>query len=227
MKNPFPENEVFKKFLGLKDYFKNHLTRSSKNRIRELAAVAKIIRSTGDVIAFDFLGSVNFGMADATSDVDLVLYLDCPSVPIHEEMNHKNCPRLKLYETLLIHTLVHSISREKYRIQIVDHINLASINKAIDEENIELDIIARFVFYRILCRGVNKRYLHPLEKKLAAKPHLIKAIEETLTDALIEFTRTSSHGSSFNKYVNRLQEKGIGIPDAVAKKIREYLAISK
>jgi hypothetical protein len=226
MRNPFPENEVFQKFLGLKDYFKKHQTRATKNRIREIATVGRMIRSTGDIIAFDFLGSVNFGMADSSSDVDLVLYLDCPNVPVHAEMNHQNCPRLKLYETIIIHTLVHNISKENYRIQIVDHINLAALKKAIDDENMETDIIARFVFYRTLCRGINKRFLHPLEKKLMAKPHLFKAIESTLTDALIEFTRSSSHGSSFKKYINRLQDKDIRIPEVVVKKIMEYLSIS-
>jgi len=227
MRNPFPDNHVFKKFLGLKDYFKKYQTQATVNRIREIAQVSRMIRSTGDVIAFDFLGSVNFGMAESTSDVDLVLYLDCPDIPIDEEMNHSNCPRLKFYETLVIHSLVHSISKEKYKIQIVDHINLASLKLAIDEENMDTDIIARFVFYRTLCRGVNKRFLHPLEKKIMAKPHLFKAVEGTLTEALIEFTRSSSHELSFKKYINRLEEKGIGIPETVAKKVIEYLAISK
>jgi len=227
MRNPFPDNEVFKKFLGLKDYFKKHQTRASINRIREIATVGRMIRSTGDVIAFDFLGSVNFGMAETSSDVDLVLYLDCPGLPPGAEMNHENCPRLKFYETLIIHTLIHNISREKYKVQIVDHINLASLKQAIQEENIETDIIARFVFYRTLCRGVNRRFLHPLEKKLMARQHLFKAIEGSLTEALIEFTRSSSHGSSFKKYINRLEDKGIGIPESVARKVMEYLALSK
>lgn len=227
MRNPYPDNEVFKKFLGLKDYFKRYQTQATVDRIREIASVARMIRSSGDTIAFDFLGSVNFGMAEISSDVDLVLYLDCPNVPINTEMDHKNCPRLKFYETLIIHTLVHSISKEKYNIQIVDHINLASLKQAIDEENLETDIIARFVFYRTLCRGVNKRFLHPLEKKLMSKSHLFKAVEGTLTDALIEFTRSSSHESSFKKYLNRLEDKGVGIPESVGKKVVEYLAISK
>ncbi|MDH4263643.1 MAG: hypothetical protein OEV78_11420 [Spirochaetia bacterium] len=227
MRNPFPDNDVFKKFLGLKDYFKKHQTRATKNRIREIATVGRMVRSSGDTIAFDFLGSVNFGMADSTSDVDLVLYLDCPSVSVETEMNHENCPKLKLYETLILHTLVYNISKEKYKIQIVDHINLSSLKKAIDDENMETDIIARFVFYRTLCRGINKRFLHPLEKKIIAKPHLFKSIESMLTEALIEFTRSSSHGSSFKKYIDRLQDKGIGIPESVAKKVMEYLALSK
>lgn len=227
MTNPFPDNPVFRHFLGLKKFFKKYQTRETVNRVREIAKAARIIRSQGDIIAFDFLGSVNFGMAESTSDIDLVLYLDCPDVPMNTEMNHENCPKLKSYETMIIKSLVHSISKDKYNIQIVDHINLSSLKQAILSENLESDIIARFVFYRTLCRGVNKRYLHPLEKMIIARPHMFKAIEETLTDALIEFTRTSSHGTSFKKYLNRLEESGIHIPDSVAQKVMEYLELSK
>jgi hypothetical protein len=227
MRNPFPDNHIFSHFLGLKDYFKKYQTRETVKRIREIAQAAKIIRSTGDIIAFDFLGSVNFGMAETSSDVDLVLYLDCPDVPMNTEMNHDNCPKLKSYETIIIQNLVHSISKDKYHIQIVDHINLSSLKQAIEEENMESDIIARFVFYRTLCRGVNKRYLHSLEKMIILKPHLFKAIEGTLTDALLEFTRTSSHGTSFKKYLNRLEDKGIHIPASVVQKVMDYLELSK
>jgi len=226
MRNPFPHNDVIQKFLGLKEDFKKYQTQATKDRIREIAKAARIIRSAGDVIAFDFLGSVNFGMAEKSSDVDLVLYLDCPEIPMNTEMTHENCPRLKAYETLILHSLIHSISKEKYNIQILDHINLAALKKAIEHENIETDIIARFVFYRILCRGVNKRYLQPLERELMARPHLLKNIEETLSDALIEFTRSSTHKSSFKKYMSRMHDKGIGIPESVAKKVMEYLTIS-
>ncbi|MDH4200107.1 MAG: hypothetical protein OEV66_06975 [Spirochaetia bacterium] len=227
MRNPFPENDVFKQFLGLKDYFKKFQTRASVNRIREIATVARMIRSSGDIIAFDFLGSVNFGMAAKESDVDLVLYLDCPEVPPGIEMTHENCPRLKMYETLIIPTLIHSVSREKYNTQIVDHINLSALQKCILEENSETDIIARFVFYRTICRGVNKRFLHPIEKLLTDRPHLFKAIESILTEALIEFTRSSSHESSFKKYINRLKDKNIRIPETIINKIVKYLTLSR
>lgn len=226
MRNPFPDNEVFKQFLGLKDFFKKYQTKATRNRIREMASIARHVRASGDVIAFDFLGSVNFGMAAQHSDVDFVLYLECPEIPKGQEMTHLNCPKLKFYETLILHTLIHEISQERYNIQIVDYINLASLRKAIEEENTETDIVARFVFYRTLCRGVNKRFLHPLEKKIMEKPHLFKVIEDVLTDALVEFTRTSSHESSFKKYSSRLEDIGIRLPEAVAKKILEYLTVS-
>ena len=59
------------------------------------------------------------------------------------------------------------------------------------------------------------------------RPHLFKVIEGTLTDALVEFTRTSSHGTSFKKYLARLEENGIHIPERVIQKIMDYLSSSQ
>jgi len=226
MRNPFPDSEVIKQFLGLKDYFKKYQTRASFTRIREIASVGRIIRTYGDTIAFDLLGSVNFGMADENSDVDMVLYLDCPDLAPGMEMTRENSPKLRLYETLVIHTLIHALSKDRYKVEIVDYINLAELKRAIETEDMGNDIISRFVFYRIICRGINKRFLHMYEKQLLAKPALLKSIEETLSDALIEFTRSTSHGSSFQKYMNRLTDHNIHIPESMIKKVMDYLALS-
>ena len=227
MRNPFPNNEVFEKFLGLKDYFKDHQTKESSIRIREIARVGRVVRTYGDTIAFDLLGSVNFGMADKSSDVDMVLYLDCPEIAHEDQMSYENCPQLRFYEALTIHSLVHAISKDRFKVEVVDSINLAALEIAINNENLESDIIPRFVFYRTICRGINKRYLHKLEKMILGKPKLLKDIEESLTDVLIEFTRSASHGSSFKKYMDRMQENDIHIPNSVVEKVMEYLAISK
>ncbi len=227
MRNPFPDNPVFSQFLGLKDYFKKHQTVSSYHRIREIAKIARIIQSTGDDIAFDILGSVNFGMANEKSDVDLVMYIYAPEISPEVELCYDNCPRLRFYEVLIIHSLVHEISREKYTVHAVDYINLASLKHAIESGDYKSDIVARFVFYRTICRGVNKRILHPYEKMLMSKPELFHEIEETLTDALIEFTRTSSHNKSFQKYIDRLQKMNIHISESILEKVMDYLDLSK
>ncbi|MES0491091.1 MAG: hypothetical protein ABUK01_13920 [Leptospirales bacterium] len=226
MRNPFPDSEVIKQFLGLKDYFKKYQTRASFTRIREIAKVGRIIRSYGDTIAFDLLGSVNFGMADENSDVDMVLYLDCPDLEPGVEMTRENSPKLKLYESLVIHTLIHALSEDSYKVEIVDYINLSELKLAIENEDTSSDIISRFVFYRIICRGINKRFLHMYEKQLLAKPALLKSIEETLSDALLEFTRSTSHGSSFQKYMNRLKDHNIHIPESVIKTVMDYLSLT-
>jgi len=225
MRNPFPDNEVFKQFLGLKDYFRKYQTKASYSRIREIATIARILYQSGENIAFDFLGSVNFGMAQDHSDVDLVLYLECEETD--EEINGKNCPRFAKIQNLMHSLLSHELKESKYLIEIVDVINLTTLDKAIKNNDYEHDLIARFIFYRTICRGVNKKVLHPLEKKIIEKSDLFHKIEESLTNALIEFTRTSTHGASFKKYIKRLEEKNIHIPASILEKVVEYLDISK
>ncbi|RME93577.1 MAG: hypothetical protein D6767_00680, partial [Candidatus Hydrogenedentota bacterium] len=152
MKNPFPNNPVFQKFLGLKEAFRQFATVESKKRTRELAYIARIIRQYGDDIAFDILGSVNFGIADDKSDVDMVIYIDCGH---EEEATYENCYKLWFYERLILNTLVFEVSESSFQIEVVDAINLRALEKAILEEDYDNDIIARFVFYRTICRGIN------------------------------------------------------------------------
>jgi len=220
MRNPFPENETFRKFLGLKDYFRKFTTPETVQRTRELARAARLIQSTGEKISFDLLGSVNFGMAVESSDVDIVMYLDCGH---EEEARYDNTPMLRIYESLFFATILREISNNPSKLQIVDFINLRRLDRAIREPGFDDDILARFVFYRTICRGVNKLPIRKYEQAISGNKELFKRIEDHLTEALIEFTRSSSHRMSFNKYVSRLKEQDIKIPPSMLGKIQEYL----
>jgi predicted nucleotidyltransferase len=220
MRNPFPENETFKKFLGLKDYFRKFTTPETVRRTRELARAARLIQATGEKISFDLLGSVNFGMAVESSDVDIVMYLDCGH---EEEARYDNTPMLRVYESLFFTTILREISDNPFKLQIVDFINLRRLERAIREPGFDDDIIARFVFYRTICRGVNKLPIRKYEQAISGNKELFRRIEDNLTQALIEFTRSSSHRMSFNKYVSRLKEQNVKIPPSMLEKIQEYL----
>ncbi|MDH5719913.1 MAG: nucleotidyltransferase domain-containing protein [Spirochaetia bacterium] len=224
MTNPFPDNPVFQHFLGLKYYFRQYINRESFRRTKEISKVARIIQSSGDSIAFDLLGSVNFGIADKKSDVDLVMYLDCGH---EEEADYSNCSKLRFYEYLLINTLLHEIFGKTFDIEVVDFLNLRKLNKAIEEEDFEDDIISRFVFYRTICRGVNKKILRPYERAVMKNELLFNKIEDRLTDILVELTKTSGHALSFQKYLDRMKNEDIKIPVSMIGKIKEYLEISK
>lgn len=223
MKNPFPDNEVFGQFLGLKNYFRQYTTRESFTRTRELAKIARIIQRYGDTISFDILGSLNFGISDEKSDVDMVIYLDCE----HErEATYENCYKLWFYQTLIINTLVYEVSEKRYQIEVVDTINLSKLQKAIESRDYDDDILARFVFYRTICRGINKKAIRQYEHDIMNDKALFRHIEEKLTDALVMFTTTSGHSESFRKYIRRLQDKELQIPHSMIEKIRNYLNIS-
>ncbi len=220
MRNPFPENETFKKFLGLKDYFRKFTTPETVRRTRELARVARLLHGTGEKITFDLLGSVNFGMAVESSDVDVVMYLDCGH---EEEARYDNTPMLRIYESLFFTTILREISNNPFKLQIVDFINLRRLERAIQEPGFDDDILSRFVFYRTICRGVNKLPIRKYEQAISGNKELFKRIEDNLTQALIEFTRSSTHRMSFNKYVARLKDQNVRIPPSMLEKIQEYL----
>ncbi|MFO1470923.1 MAG: hypothetical protein U1F27_07810 [Turneriella sp.] len=70
---------------------------------------------------------------------------------------------------------------------------------------------------------MNKLPIRKYEQAISGNKELFKRIENHLTEALIEFTRSSSHRMSFNKYVSRLKEQDIKIPPSMLEKITEYL----
>jgi len=220
MRNPFPENETFQKFLGIKDYFRNFTTAENMQRTRELARAARILQQVGTPISFDLLGSANFGMAVEASDVDVVMYIECDHA---EEARYDNTPMLRIYESLFLTTILREVSDNVFQLEIVDFINLRRLKRAIEEPGFDDDILARFVFYRTICRGVNKLPIRKYEQAISGNKELFKRIEEHLTEALKEFTRSSSHRMSFQKYVSRLKEQDIKIPASMAEKIKEYL----
>ena len=220
MRNPFPENEIFKKFLGLKDYFRRFSTKESSRRTREMAKAARIIQQSGVKISFDLLGSVNFGMATEHSDVDIVMYLECGH---DEEARYDNTPTLRIYESLVLTTVLREVSNNPFKMQVVDFINLNRLDRAIREPYFDDDILARFVFYRTICRGVNKLPIRKYEQAISQNKELFKRIEKKLTEALIEFTRSSGHRMSFAKYMSRLNEQDVQIPATMMEKIQEYL----
>ncbi len=220
MRNPFPDNPVFKNFLGLKNSFRKYSTVEAKRRTREIAKIARIIYDSGTELAFDLVGSVNFGIADEKSDVDMIIYLDCGN---EEEADYQNCPSLKFFERLVLTSLLREISNRPYKMEVVDAINLRRLKKKIEMEDFTDDIIYRFVFYRTICRGVNKRILRPYERSLMSNKFLFSLIEERLTEVLIEFTKTSTHRRSFGKYISRLKENEVKLPPSILMKVKDYL----
>lgn len=73
----FKDHPIIKEFNGLKKFFRSKETDISRKRIEDFKRFVEMIRSTGDDIAFDILGSVNFGQALQDSDTDVVIYLNC------------------------------------------------------------------------------------------------------------------------------------------------------
>lgn len=219
MKNPFPDNSIFSEYLSLRDYFKQYQTKESQKRKNDFVRIGRILQNSGETISFDILGSVNFGMAETQSDIDMVVYFECDHL---EEITPENCPRYKAYERLILTTLVHEVAVRPYKIEIVDVINLNKLCYAIENKIYDDNILARFVFYRIICRAINRRVLRPYEQKLKDNTEFLAKIENELSQALASFNSTSNQTRSFQKYVERLKEMKIPIPYSMIKKIIHY-----
>lgn len=219
MKNPFPENSIFSEYLALREYFKQYQTRESQKRKNDFVRIGRTLQNSGEVISFDILGSVNFGMAEKQSDIDMVIYFDCDHL---EEVTEENCPRYKVYERLILTTLLHEIAGRRYQIEIVDVINLNKLKYAIEHKIYDDNILSRFVFYRIICRAINRRVLRPLEQELQKNTEFLEKIENDLSMALAAFNNSSRQTFSFHKYMERLKEQNVAIPPSMIEKIIHY-----
>jgi hypothetical protein len=218
----FKDHPIIKEFNGLKKFFRSKETDISRKRIEDFKRFVEMIRSTGDDIAFDILGSVNFGQALQDSDTDVVIYLNCDHGRIGT-CDHENCSRLEIYKNLLINSLVFEYSSLSYPIQIVDCINLNQIDYDLRIRNFDSLALIKFGFYRSICRGVNRQILHGFEKRLQEDEELCKVIEKYISDFFLGLIHSNSHSFSFHKYMDRLQASGFQIPPSFLEKINKYL----
>jgi len=222
MTNPFPDNPVFEQFLGIKHYFRQYTTRETVQRTKKLIKIAREMKKDGVEIAFDILGSMNFGMAEEQSDFDMIMYVRCN----HKEEVRAGNPQIIKYKQIVFDLLENEMSFHNVSVDIVDCINLKKLKFVIGNHDFEDPIVARFVFYRTICRGINKKFIRSYEKAIMNNKELFEKIEETLTYSLIEFTKTSTHADSMYKYIQRLKNADIKVPSSIYKKINSYLESS-
>ncbi|MCE9501632.1 MAG: hypothetical protein K8R21_14200 [Leptospira sp.] len=218
----FRNHPIIKEFNGLKRFFRSHETSVSRQRIRDFKKFTDMIGSTGDEVAFDLMGSVNFGQAKEHSDTDIVIYMKCDRGRIGD-CDPENCSRLNLYKNLLINTLVYEYSSQTYPVQVVDCINLNQLDYDLKIRNTNSMTLVRFGFYRSICRGINRKLLREYENRLSADDDLCKSIEQSLADCFFGLIHSSQHSFSFQKYIERLQDDGFKVPDSMANKIKSYL----
>jgi hypothetical protein len=166
-------------------------------------------------IAFDVVGSLNMGLSYESSDVDMVIYLK-----LDEECDGGcvNCVHFNRVMELLDLYL-----KEKYSFQIIDCINLNTVEQSIKDENYECEVTQRFVAHRAMCRPVNYRVIAPVEDLLNKNMEFRKELEGTVRSFFKIFMTTTSHSTSFDKYLTRLKTLGVKIPDSINVKIKKYL----
>ncbi|MCB1140852.1 MAG: hypothetical protein H7A24_07130 [Leptospiraceae bacterium] len=218
----FQNHPIIKEFNGIKKFFRKNETHISRKRMEDLKKFTEVIGESGDTIAFDIMGSVNFGQAIEYSDMDIVYYIKCDNNSI-EDCLTEDCGRFKIYKELLINSLIYEYSSQSYPIQIVDCLNLNQVEHDIKIRNFESLALIKFGFYRSVCRGVNRKVLHFYEQLLEEDEELCNVIESSIAECFLGLIHSNSHSYSFKKYMERLEFNGSKIPSSILEKITTYL----
>ncbi len=207
-----PEIELF---LDIRNFFRRFQTKESETRMQELEIVLEEITNEHGEIAFDIVGSLNMGLASFSSDIDIIIYLRIDNVYSGE------CLESEKFKSTI--ELLDRYLEGKYSYQLIDCINLNVVEKSIREENFECEITQRFVLHRAMCRPVNYRVIAPTEDLLNAKIEYRKEVEGSVRSYFKIFMTTTSHSTSFDKYLTRIKSLGVKIPEAINAKIKRYL----
>ncbi len=222
MKPPFSNHPMIRRFNELKKYFRKYETGETRSRVKEFRHYSRTISQTGFSVAFDFLGSVNFGQATHHSDVDLVVYLRCRKDAPHCDM--QQCRQIGDLKREIMETLTGQFLREQpYDIEIVDCIDLDELEQELARPDPESDLLLRFAFYRSVCRIVNARLIRPYHLALTGNPELMRKLEPHLFPVFDILGRNSRHSMSMKKYQERIRDLGVSIPSPILERIQEHL----
>ncbi len=208
-----PEIQLYNE---IKQFYRMFQTQETEERLGTLEQVALLMEDKiRDDIAMDVVGSVNVGMSEESSDIDLILYLRCDS-NCAERVGQ--CERYQQAEAM-----IREILGSKYKAEILDCVDLNRVEKSIREKNYECETTQRFVSYRSLCRPINYRVIAPIDDLLNRDMEYRQELEGSIRSYFKIFVTTSQHVRSFRKYEARLNEIGIKLPDSIRGKVRQYL----
>jgi hypothetical protein len=223
---PFADHPAVREYNSLKKYFRQHETRESRSRIHEFRGYVRLISAAGLTVAFDFVGSLNFGQAVLSSDVDCVIYFRCP------DHGAENCgPDCRMRAGIgdfLTGTLAPRLSHHPYNIEIIDFLNLDQLDREIKRGAADSETLLTFAFYRSIGRSVNARLLREYQARLLANRNLVDSLQPQLWSIFDELGRSSHHNMSFKKYQERVTESGgeisPGVRDSIRRLLDQYFA---
>ncbi|MCB1174119.1 MAG: hypothetical protein KDK39_11155 [Leptospiraceae bacterium] len=221
MITPFADHPIVREFNKLRKFFLLHESKESRNRIGEFRKFSYVIQKAGLEVAFDFVGSMNFGQSAPGSDVDLILYLECETY--HHDCIQAQCKTWQMVHDYLLDSLIREYADQPYNLQIIDAINLKVLMDDLILGRSDSDTLLRFAFYRSICRSVNSTLLRPYQERLLENQLLLDRIRPHIVHIFDSFTRDASHNISMRKYQERLQDDGVRIPPSVRRRIRWHL----
>lgn len=208
-----PEIEMYNE---IKRFFRMFQTEETEDRLDKLEQITRLIEDrVQDNIAMDVVGSTNMGLCQEGSDIDFVLYVRC------DQESHADiaaCEQYRKAKQIIDETL-----KGKYEFQIMDAIDLNTVERSIRERNFECFMTQLFVFYRAICRPINYRAISPVEDLLNRDMEFRAELEGSIRTYLRIFINTSQHTRSFDKYENRIKSLGINMPESIKAIIKTYL----
>ena len=208
-----PEIQLYNE---IKEFYRMFQTQETEERLDKLEQAALLMEEKiRDDIAMDVVGSVNVGMSEENSDIDLILYLRCDSGCTEGCVQ---CERYRQAGEMIRGTL-----GSRYKGGILDCIDLNQVEKSIREKNYECEVTQRFVAYRSLCRPIHYRVIAPIEDLLNKDIAYRKELEGSIRSYFKIFLTTSEHIRSFHKYEARLRSVGIKLPESIRGKVQRYL----
>ncbi|HPB83626.1 MAG TPA: metallophosphoesterase [Spirochaetota bacterium] len=207
-----PEIVLFKE---IKQFFKLFQTRETEDRVDRLEKAIQLMEGKFDDIALDIVGSVNFGQAQPSSDIDIIVYIK------NNGMNNMDC--MQSDRVTDVKNAIGNYIGDEYKFEILDCIDLDIVEKSILHKDFECETTQRFVAYRSICKTINYRLIAPIEDMLNEDIEFRKELEGSIRSYLKVFATTPPHIQSFDKYQNRLKSVGITLPESIRKKISAYL----
>jgi Icc-related predicted phosphoesterase len=208
-----PEIQLYNE---IKQFYRMFQTQETEERLDMLEQVALLMEEKiRDDIAMDVVGSVNVGLSEESSDIDFILYLRCGSDCAG---GASSCEKYRQAEEM-----IREILGTRCRAEILDCVDLTTVEKSVREKNYECETTQRFVAYRSLCRPINYRVIAPIEDLLNQDMEYRSELEGSIRSYFKIFVTTSQHVRSFHKYEERLSAIGIKIPESIRGKIRQYL----
>ncbi len=203
----------------IRDFFRTFQTRETEARVEKLEKISRLIEDKVEGIAMDVAGSVNMGLSQPSSDIDIILYIQC-GTPCRTDWTE--CSHMKKAEDSIEKSL-----DGQFKFEIIDCIDLNQVEKDIREKNYESDSAQRFVAYRSMFRPINYKFIAPIEDLLNEDIEFRKELEGSIRSYLKILANTSKHINSFKKYKARINSLGITIPRSIEKKIEDYLQVKE
>ncbi|MFW5863054.1 MAG: nucleotidyltransferase domain-containing protein [Spirochaetota bacterium] len=209
---PVPE---IRRFKDIRNFFRMYQTEETDRKVTKLARSLESLSDEIPDAAIDIVGSVNLGLAQESSDVDLVLYICSDEEACYDE--DQLCDRFDEVGKEIRTTL-----RGDVDIEVIDNINLNRVMDSIRKDDVECPALQRFVVYRSICRPVNYRVIAPVEDMLNENIKLRIEIEKIMAEYLQVIGTTKDTTRSFSKYQSRIRSLGVDIPEVLQKKIVQF-----